>query len=298
MTTQQPIDPALVERVLLHGDLRQLTPAQKVSYYKSVCESVGLNPLTQPFQYLVLNGKEILYANRSASEQLRSVHAVSIDPKNFTREVIEGIYVVTAPASLPSGRTDVSTGAVPIDGLKGEARANAMMKAETKAKRRVTLSICGLGMLDETEVASIHAEKPEVAYVVEAPVVIAASSSGRTPGLGPGDAGSSPAAAATDDGPDLGVDLPPGARLIVKVEPKVKGAEARITFNDGESYLTYKGQLASQAEQLCQTRTPILPDLKKSASGNFYLVGLTSVPKDFDPPQGTMPNGYSGEVPF
>jgi len=26
------------------------------------------------------------------------------------------------------------------------------MKAETKAKRRVTLSICGLGMLDETEV--------------------------------------------------------------------------------------------------------------------------------------------------
>src|SRR6185312_3719783 len=29
------------------------------------------------------------------------------------------------------------------------------MKAETKAKRRVTLSICGLGMLDETEVDSI-----------------------------------------------------------------------------------------------------------------------------------------------
>ena len=29
------------------------------------------------------------------------------------------------------------------------------MKAETKAKRRVTLSICGLGMLDETEVETI-----------------------------------------------------------------------------------------------------------------------------------------------
>jgi len=37
----------------------------------------------------------------------------------------------------------------------GEARANLMMKAETKAKRRVTLSICGLGMLDETEVESL-----------------------------------------------------------------------------------------------------------------------------------------------
>jgi hypothetical protein len=33
--------------------------------------------------------------------------------------------------------------------------ANALMKAETKSKRRVTLSICGLGFLDETEADSI-----------------------------------------------------------------------------------------------------------------------------------------------
>src|SRR5690606_24912460 len=33
--------------------------------------------------------------------------------------------------------------------------ANAYMKAETKAKRRVTLSICGLGWLDETETETI-----------------------------------------------------------------------------------------------------------------------------------------------
>ena len=39
--------------------------------------------------------------------------------------------------------------------MNGEALANAYMKAETKAKRRVTLSICGLGMLDETEVETI-----------------------------------------------------------------------------------------------------------------------------------------------
>ncbi len=45
---------------------------------------------------------------------------------------------------------------VPIGAtLSGEAGANLMMKAVTKAKRRVTLSICGLGMLDETEVVTI-----------------------------------------------------------------------------------------------------------------------------------------------
>ena len=42
-------------------------------------------------------------------------------------------------------------GVVSITGLKGENLANAMMKAETKAKRRATLSICGLGWMDEVE---------------------------------------------------------------------------------------------------------------------------------------------------
>jgi hypothetical protein len=148
-----PLDPAIIERVLLHGDLRQLTPAQKVSYYDRVCASLGLNPLTQPFAYLVLNGKEILYAKREATEQLRFNHAISIEIK--AREIIEGCYVVTAAATMPSGRKDESTGVVSIEGSKGEDRANRMMKGETKAKRRVTLSICGLGMLDETEAETI-----------------------------------------------------------------------------------------------------------------------------------------------
>lgn len=62
---------------------------------------------------------------------------------------------MTAQATLPQGRCDESIGAVSIAGLQGEALANAVMKAETKSKRRVTLSICGLAFLDETEVDSI-----------------------------------------------------------------------------------------------------------------------------------------------
>ena len=46
-------------------------------------------------------------------------------------------------------------GVVSIDKLSGEFRANAILKAITKAKRRVTLSVCGLGFLDETEVETL-----------------------------------------------------------------------------------------------------------------------------------------------
>jgi hypothetical protein len=170
LTAASPLDPKVIESVLLGGDLSRLTSEQRIAYYNRVCESLGLNPLTQPFAYLRLNGKEILYAKKDATEQLRMRHGISIDPKSFTREVIEGVYVVTAPASTPEGRTDVSTGAVAIEGLKGENRANAMMKAETKAKRRVTLSICGLGMLDETEIESIPQAQPAAPVVEATPV--------------------------------------------------------------------------------------------------------------------------------
>jgi hypothetical protein len=155
LATHDAIDPLIIERVLLHGDLKVLTPAQKLSYYKAFCESVGLNPLTKPFHYLTLNGKEILYAGRDATDQLRNKRGVSVEIKS--REVVEDCYVVTARATIGE-RHDESIGAVPMAGLRGEARANAMMKAETKAKRRVTLAICGLGMLDETEVASLEVE--------------------------------------------------------------------------------------------------------------------------------------------
>jgi len=153
------IDPGtMLERVVVHGDLSKLAPGDRAVYYGQVCESLGLNPLTRPFEYLTLNGKQILYARRDCTDQLRKIHSVSVTIR--AREQIGDLLVVTAQAELPSGRKDESTGAVSVGKLQGEALANAMMKAETKAKRRVTLSICGLAMLDESEVDSVRQEQP------------------------------------------------------------------------------------------------------------------------------------------
>jgi hypothetical protein len=144
---------AMVEKVVIGGDLAALSPQERLSYYKQVCESVGLNPLTKPFEYIKLNNKLTLYAKRDATDQLRKIHGVSI--KIVAREKVDELYIVTAQATDKSGRTDESVGAVSLGNLKGDAAANAIMKAETKAKRRVTLSIAGLGLLDETEISSI-----------------------------------------------------------------------------------------------------------------------------------------------
>ncbi len=154
-----------IEACLIHGDLSKLDPAGRLSYYKATCESLGLNPLTRPLEYITLNGKLTLYARRECAEQLRKIHGIAIT--SMKPEQVGDLLVVTVTAQDRNGRTDASTGAVSTKGLSGENLANAMMKAETKAKRRVTLSLSGLGLLDETEVASIPDAKaysePQVA---------------------------------------------------------------------------------------------------------------------------------------
>ncbi len=142
-----------LEKVLIQGDLSPLSESDRIVYYSRVCKSLGLNPLTQPFAYIRLQGKLKLYALREATEQLRQLHSVSV--KIVSRELVDDIYVVTARATLPDGRCDESIGAVFLGQSQGELRANLLMKAESKAKRRVTLSICGLAMLDELEVETI-----------------------------------------------------------------------------------------------------------------------------------------------
>jgi hypothetical protein len=143
---------AALEKVLATGDLSKLSTQERLLYYRKTCESCGLNPLTKPFIYITLNSKLMLYPVKECAEQLRMNHGVAI--KVTRREALfdDSIYQVTVVAQDRRGRTDEATGCVAIKGLQGLDLANALMKAETKAKRRVTFSICGLGwMADETE---------------------------------------------------------------------------------------------------------------------------------------------------
>jgi hypothetical protein len=143
----------IITSLVINGDISKLNPQQRVYYYQQFCEKLGLDPLSQPFRILRLQGKEILYCDRGGAQQLNKLHKVSHEIK--TRETVNDCYVVTAQASTPDGRKTESIGAVSIGNRKGENLCNAMMKAETKAKRRATLDLLGLGILDETEMESV-----------------------------------------------------------------------------------------------------------------------------------------------
>jgi hypothetical protein len=172
----------IVEAVIARGDLKALTPRERAKYYVRTCESLGLNPLTRPFEYLELNGKLTLYARRDCADQLRRRYRVSLSI--VSREIVDDILTVHVRATMPPTaaepeRADEEFGALcmvypPTKWERGhevphpqagkplvrEDRANAIMKGITKAKRRATLSICGLGWLDETEVGDMPSATP------------------------------------------------------------------------------------------------------------------------------------------
>lgn len=146
---------SLFTTLVLNSDLSKLSEPQRVEYYKIVCERAGLDPMAKPFDLLMLNGRMVLYANKTTTAQLTANHRLTVSI--VSKEVIGNILCVTARATKPNGASTEDVGAVNIANLQGDAAANAHMKAITKAKRRAVLSVCGLGMLDETETDTLPA---------------------------------------------------------------------------------------------------------------------------------------------
>lgn len=141
-----------VEAALVTGDLKQLSARERLSLYQEACGSMGLNPVTKPFDYIEIKGKLMFYAGSSATDQLRKINHISIDSIDREGNKNNGLYTVTVHGSCADRtggrRQDEAVGIVSCNGLGNEDLANAMMRAETKAKRRFTLSICGLSFLD------------------------------------------------------------------------------------------------------------------------------------------------------
>ena len=149
----------VVESLVIRGDMSGLSPRDRALHYTQVCRDLGLNPASQPFAYLRLNGKEVLYATRGCTDHLARIHRV-------TRATIDGPKVIdlagtklvfcVVKVSMPDGRSETATATVPL-----VDPVNVLMKCETKAKRRATLSILGLSVLDEMELETIPASAQE-----------------------------------------------------------------------------------------------------------------------------------------
>lgn len=143
--------------IMTRGDLGKLSTPERAQFLAMMAKSLGLNPLTKPVDLIPGQGGQglVIYFNRGATDQLRAKHKVNL-------EVLErynptpSTYAVRIRATLPNGRQDESTGVVVLTpNMPPGEQANTLMRCETKAKRRATLSILGLSLMDESEMADI-----------------------------------------------------------------------------------------------------------------------------------------------
>lgn len=155
-----PLVTSDLENLLLKGDLEGMTPEGRVRYYQHRCYEIGLDPLSRPFDYIRvptdIKGifKTVLFLNSDGVDQMRRMRLVSsIITKEETESGVLKVYVRARQPIIENGVVIVwrevdDFGAVPVAGIGGLNLANAHMKCITKAHRRATMALLGLGEKD------------------------------------------------------------------------------------------------------------------------------------------------------
>lgn len=146
---------AIIDKVNSKG-LGVLNSNEYAAYYRHVCDMYGLDASLQPLERIKFRGgKDTLYATRKASEYLIKKHKLTVRVID-ERQYGEAIKVTARIKNPETGQFIDSWGAAVLG--KGSELENAILKAHTKAVRRGVLTLCGLGMLDESETENIATE--------------------------------------------------------------------------------------------------------------------------------------------
>lgn len=144
---------AAVEHWLGTGDLSKLSGAQRAALYTRTCESLGINSLTRPFDWIEFydpetKGKKlVLYPRAACADQLAYQHRIRVEV--VEEKIVGSLFKVAVVGTMPNGRTETNVAYLDLtdrDGgqLKGQRLGNAFMKCHTKAKRRLVFGMVGM----------------------------------------------------------------------------------------------------------------------------------------------------------
>lgn len=135
------------------GDLSKLTGEQRAALYRRTCDSLGINSLTRPFDWIEFydpetKGKKLtLYPRSACADQLAYQHRIRV--RVVEEKIVGTLFKVVVEGTMPNGRSETNVAYLDLterDGsqLKGQRLGNAFMKAHTKAKRRLVFGMVGM----------------------------------------------------------------------------------------------------------------------------------------------------------
>jgi hypothetical protein len=137
-------------------DLERLDADQKSQYYRDACSFLGIPANLNLLAFINANvgdtGRhEVLYAKKGATDFIRESRGITTLSLQAIPNFVPGQVCFVASGRDKNGRDEYAVGAASIDGLTGKALSDAIMTAQTRATRRMTLQFVGGGILDESE---------------------------------------------------------------------------------------------------------------------------------------------------
>lgn len=137
-----------------NGSLHLLQPTELAVWLAKLKNYLHLNPFTNSILlYSNPKGELFPYVTKDACAQLRVIREISVTQMSDPIYIPE-LKTVTVKISgmTKKGRMEMALGSVSLENVVPQEFANHIMWAETKAHRRLTLSLSGLGLLADVEV--------------------------------------------------------------------------------------------------------------------------------------------------
>lgn len=249
-------------------DLERLDADQKAQYYRDACDFLGIPANLNLLAFIFMNvgdtGRhEVLYAKKGATDFIRDsrgITTVSLEPiKDF---VAGQVCFIAAGLQESTNRKEFAVGAASIEGLTGKALSDAIMTAQTRATRRMTLQFVGGGILDESELPEGLVTTPLANVNPEA--VRALDAITTQPVVHP------------NSTPSIVVPSLPAPSSTVTFVPDEKFFTPPVSFPLSEITKPTEAQLAAQA-----ALASVKPETLAKASGENSVLGSPQDRKDF-----------------
>ena len=141
--------------ILARGNISSLSEEEKTQYYLELCYALKLDPRFRPVDFIEGKGNSLTpYLNKGATDALARAGSIQritvVQPKVIELDSVKCVMCV-ARATDPSGRYEERIATALL-----RNHENILMRVETKAYRRATLAVLGIGMLDESELDGIR----------------------------------------------------------------------------------------------------------------------------------------------
>lgn len=141
------------------GDISHLSNSERRALLAKLTNYLHLNPHTQNFIiFKDPNGRYRIYATKECCNQLKHNLGINMwvsDPVFGPDSKLPILVSVKANGTNKHGRSGEDIGSVSLVNVPPEEYSNHVMFAVTKAKRRLTLDLSGLGVLSDVEVYDI-----------------------------------------------------------------------------------------------------------------------------------------------